>query len=382
MINIKSINNGHIFARYLIDGTGTAIQKDRVITIKNSIIAKIEQFSPVMSQKITHNLSSHCIIPPLTDAHVHLTMSGTLDLQKRHSQLNLNFDQATKHISFHLKQYEKAGIIVLRDGGDRLGHTFTYKQNIDHRVDILSCGVAWYQKGRYGQFAGKGIDSNDNSLKIISSHFPGDHIKIIQSGINSIRKFGKQTAPQFSQDEMTGICQWARQNNTPVMVHANGVLPVKIAIQAGCTSIEHGYFMGEENLQIMADNQIFWVPTLVPMHSLAHNLSQPEEKDIACRTFDSQCEQIQKARALGVPIAIGSDSGSYGVDHGSGLFEEMKLMVSCGFSVSQVIHFCSSQNLFLFNRPLSGVLKIGENARFVAVKSRPEKLFEKIKSHK
>jgi imidazolonepropionase-like amidohydrolase len=32
-----------------------------------------------------------------------------------------------------------------------------------------------------------------------------------------------------------------------VMVHANGKLPVEIAIEAGCRSIEHGFFMGREN---------------------------------------------------------------------------------------------------------------------------------------
>ncbi len=38
-------------------------------------------------------------------------------------------------------------------------------------------------------------------------------------------------------------------------------IPVKFAVDAGCDSIEHGFFMGEENLKRMAGRGTFWVPT-------------------------------------------------------------------------------------------------------------------------
>jgi len=368
----------YIHIGYLIDGTGNPIQKNIILIVENNRINAIVPFDETHRKMITQNLSNHTIFPCLADAHVHLAMSGTLSLTHRHEQLSMNFNQAKNQIKYHLDQYAKAGIKIVRDGGDRFGHTFQFKKLFHHDVKILSPEMAWYKTGRYGQFAGKSIDSTDNCLEIISSQHQGNHIKIIQSGINSVREFAKETYPQFSQEELTSICQWGNQHNIPVMVHANGIQAVKIAINAGCSSIEHGYFMGEDNLKKLADKQIFWVPTLIPMYELALNLNRQEEKDIALRTFDMQCEMVSKAIDWQVPIAIGSDAGSYGVDHVQGLFDEMKLMMTCGLSFSQVIQFCSSSCMLLFRYSDTGLIKQGDLAQFIAVESTPASLENNI----
>jgi len=362
----------------LIDGTGNSIQKNLVLTIKNGMIDAINPFEESFKKYITHNFSNHTIYPPLVDAHVHLAMSGTLNMESRRAQLAMNFKQAKHQILNHLKQYSKAGITTIRDAGDHFGHTYKFKKicNASFNIDILSPKIAWYRTGRYGKFAGKSIDLTDNCLETISSQHQGNHIKIIQSGINSLNQPGKETLPQFSVDEMKSICKWACQRNIPVMVHANGAQPVSIAIDAGCTSIEHGYFMGEDNLKKMAEKQIFWVPTLIPMYELAKNLTNNKEKEIAQRTFDLQCEQIQKANKFGVKIVPGSDAGSFGVRHAKGLLDEMKQMVVCGFSLSKVIQCCTSQSLKLLNCSSSGFLKKGEVARFVAVPTLSDNIFK------
>lgn len=45
------------------------------------------------------------------------------------------------------------------------------------------------------------------------------------------------------------------------MVHANGQEAVRVALEAGRDSIEHGHFMGNDNLSKMAEKGIIWVPT-------------------------------------------------------------------------------------------------------------------------
>jgi imidazolonepropionase-like amidohydrolase len=367
---------------HLIDGSGNAEQKNIILTIKNNLIIAIEPFNTTHGKKITHDFSNCTIFPTLADAHVHLAMSGTLDMKYRQAQLSMNFDQAQLQIKQHLDHYSTSGISIVRDGGDHFGHVFKFNSLFKQPVTILSPKIGWYRAGRYGQFAGESIDLTDNCLEIISKQHQGSHIKIIQSGINSVRQFGKETKPQFSKKEMTAICKWAYQRNIPIMVHANGALPVKISIDSGCTSIEHGYFMGDDNLKKMADKQIFWVPTLIPMYELAKNLNKNEEKDIALRTFDIQCEQVRKAKDYGVPIVLGSDAGSFGVNHVQGLFDEMKLMRVCGFSLSQIIQSCTSLSRLLFNSSNTGLLKKGELAQFVVFESEPDAIIEKIQSDK
>jgi imidazolonepropionase-like amidohydrolase len=365
----------YIHTGWLIDGTGQMIQKDMVLTIQNDTIVSIDPFNKELSKKITHHLSNFTVFPPLIDAHVHLSMSGTLDLDQRQAQLNLNVVQAQHLITRHLNQYHQSGIVAVRDGGDHFGHTYHLKHTVNHKVVIHSPGVAWYKKGRYGKFVGKVLDSGKKGLQDIQSYRKIDHIKIIQSGINSVKQFGKQTVEQFSLTEMTAICQWALKHQKKVMVHANGVDPVAIAIQSGCTSIEHGYFMGQDNLKKMADQQIFWTPTLTPMVALSKYLTDPKEKDIARRTVDHQFEQMTLARNYGVPVICGSDAGSYGVNHGKGLISEIRLFVECGYSLSQAIQSCTSLSNKLLGIKFPGILKKGMHARFIQKQGNPSIIY-------
>ncbi|MBF0449216.1 MAG: amidohydrolase family protein [Candidatus Magnetomorum sp.] len=374
-MNVKYIHTG-----WLIDGTGQDIQKDRVLTILNHTLVSIDPVNQDLIKKITLDLSRHTILPPLIDAHVHLSMSGTLDLNRRQSQLKMDFHDAQQLIVHHLNTYHASGISDVRDGGDHCGHTHRFKQTKKHCVQIHSPGVGWHREGRYGSFVGKGIPENEKCLHHIKTFQDIDHIKIILSGMNSLKTFGKQTPEQFSRKDMSAICQWAYKNNTPVMVHANGEHPVHIAIESGCSSIEHGYFMGSENLKKMADQQIFWTPTLIPMYTLSEYLDNPTEKDIALRTFDDQCKQLINAKTLGVPVVCGSDAGSYGVDHGKSLFDELQLFVRCGYSLPQAIQSCTSLSNKLLRSKLSGTLQKGEPARFIAIEASPDNFVE-TRSH-
>ena len=75
----------------LLDGTGNPIQKNIILIINNGIINSIDPFHETLNTKITHHFSNHTIFPLLADAHVHLAMSGTLDLKDRRAQLSMNF---------------------------------------------------------------------------------------------------------------------------------------------------------------------------------------------------------------------------------------------------------------------------------------------------
>ena len=359
----------YIHAGYLIDGTGTKIQKDIIIEVNNQKIVSINPINSDLHKKITHDLSKKILLPPMVDAHVHLSMSGTKNLSYRKSQLKMNFNQVKLLISEHLKNFYSSGIWHVRDAGDHYGYTDFYKRNIGHEVAIHSANKAWYRKGRYGKFVGKDISPDENCLTKIQNNKISDHIKIILSGINSIKTFGKETKPQFSQQEMNTICKWAKTNKKPVMVHANGKQAVQIAINAGCTSVEHGYFMGKENLQKMADNQIYWTPTLIPMYVLSKYLEDQKEKDIAMQTFDHQCEQLIQAKKMEVPIIVGSDAGSFGVDHEKGFFDEINLIMKCGYSLEKVIQSCTSLSMKLLKCSFSGILQKGKSARFVTLRN-------------
>ena len=52
------------------------------------------------------------------------------------------------------------------------------------------------------------------------------------------------------------------------MSHTNGVYGTRAAIEAGVDSLEHGNYMDEETLSMLADSDTVWVPTLVTVRNL------------------------------------------------------------------------------------------------------------------
>ncbi|MFZ3044731.1 MAG: amidohydrolase family protein [Desulfatirhabdiaceae bacterium] len=332
-------------------------------------------------------------MPSWIDCHVHLVMSGTPDADIRKSQLEMDYQKARMVISTHLQDFIQCGIVAVRDGGDGHGHTLRYKhenrESFDPAVQLKIAGKAWRQAGRYGKLIGDCPKPGESLSEALANSITRpdpvcpDHIKIVNSGLNSLTCFGKETKPQFSIQEMTAVVDLARRMSLPVMVHANGRLPVQIAVESGCSSIEHGFFMGRDNLEKLAERQIVWIPTAITMKAYSDwLLPAGNEAKIAIRNLDHQIGQMRLARKLGVPIALGTDSGSLGVFHGNSAKEELKLFQEAGFSVSEAIQCATLNGARLLGIPNLGSLQPGKRASFTVIDGPPEQLFANLNSLK
>ena len=120
-------------------------------------------------------------------------------------------------------------------------------------------GKAWHKQGRYGSFVGRAVKGGSLAEEISRESDGIDHVKVIQSGLNSLRDFGKESPPQFHLKALREAVDASSNLGLKTMVHANGKVPVQIALEAGCSSIEHGFFMGKRNLEQMAHKDVFWV---------------------------------------------------------------------------------------------------------------------------
>ncbi len=201
-----------------------------------------------------------------------------------------------------------------------------------------------------------------------------DHIKVVNSGLNSLKQFGLQTPPQFQLSEMVEAVQAADRRDLPMMVHANGHLPVRIALDAGCRSVEHGFFMGRENLEKMAERGVNWVPTAGTMKAYSEQLRPgTPELEISKKTLDHQLEQISDAHRLKVPMALGTDAGSPGVFHGRGMLEELKLFLAAGLSIQETVRCATLNAAKLLGLDRLGLLASGMEATFIALKGEPSK---------
>ncbi len=381
-----------VHAGWLIDGTGSLAAKDVLIHSEDNLICKIEPVNQHYLRNIVEkswsflDLSAYTVLPRLVDCHVHLFMSGTGDMDVRKRQLDAGYDDLEDMIVQHIGQHINCGVGAIRDGGDSKGHALRLKNEKtsfwpinESDFIIKAAGKAWHRKGRYGKLIARSPSQDESLAEAIRKDAlqPGyirpDHIKIVNSGVNSLLCFGNETLPQFSLSEMTSAIQEANRQKLPVMVHANGKLPVQIAVEAGCNSIEHGFFMGYDNLAKMRDRQITWVPTAITMKAYAKHLPPSgREAQTAQKNLDHQLDQLRKARDMGVQIAVGTDSGSLGVHHGHAVREEIRILLDAGFSIHEAIHCATSAGTRLLGIDgYMGKITPGMPLKYIVVKGSP-----------
>jgi len=372
---------------WLIDGSGNPAVSNRIVTVEAGRIQNILPDSSAISGEMAVVDMSDCtVFPALIDSHLHLVMSGGTEPGLRKHQLENGYAERREIIAAHLKQHLLCGVLAVRDGGDHNGDVLRYKHDPSNQpmpVFIAAPGRARRAPGRYGKLIGIEVRPGESLTKsVFQAESNRDHLKLVNSGLNSLTQFGVESPPQFEKAELEQVIAAARRRGLPTMVHANGTLPVQLAVEAGCSSIEHGFFMGKANMQRMADKGVVWVPTAATMKAYSDYLakqghrSDPSFAEVSHRNLDHQLEQIGIARQMGVTLALGTDAGSPGVHHGFGVKMELELFVAAGYPVEEAIQCASSNGALLMGLTDRGTIAPGMRADFMAVRTQPDRVPE------
>ncbi|HYR92122.1 MAG TPA: amidohydrolase family protein [Terriglobia bacterium] len=120
-----------------------------------------------------------------------------------------------------------------------------------------------------------------------------DLIKIFAT--KSIREGG---GPTLTQAQVDAACGEARSLGKRAIVHAQGSEGARAAVLAGCTSVEHGYRLTDEVLDLMAQKGTYYDPNF---GLLLHNYIENKQKFLGIGNFNEEgFEYMQK----GIPIGI------------------------------------------------------------------------------
>lgn len=145
---------------------------------------------------------------------------------------------------------------------------------------------------------------------------------------------------QFSPEEVLAIVDTAHAAGKPVMSHAYGGDGVKICLDAGVDSIEHGAVINDAIIEQMVRQGTWLVPTFTVLRKIAALADidpcpvpsyMPEK---ALFLLQHQNESFRKAVQAGVKIALGTDSGGFGHGRNAG---ELKYLVEAGMTSLQAI---------------------------------------------
>ena len=368
-----------IHVGWLIDGLGGPIRRDVVLRLDQGKIAEIVDAAGWRGPAL--DLSRTTILPPLIDAHVHLWLSASTNPEYRVKQCQATPEEMRAQIQQNLDYCLAHGVLAVRDLGDRHGLALSEAKRLggDAPVKIIASGPGWHQEGRYGTLFAQAPEAGETLAAACQRLDDGaPWLKIFASGANSLKVFGQAAKPQFSGEEMRAAVAWAHGQGKKAAAHANGEEAVRLALEAGCDSIEHGYFMGEVNLRRMATAGVVWVPTLIAMKALAGYPGLPAaERAIAAKNLAHQIEQVKLGRKLGVNIVCGTDAGCPGVICGDALREELALLMKAGLTLAEAVRSASKDAAALLALP-GFILARGENADFLVVRASPAQLPRKL----
>ena len=376
----------YILAGWLIDGSGEKVREKMLLKIEDGRFAAIEEYRPSCGLDASRLTDlSHCtILPPLVDCHMHLFMSGTIDQRVREAQLTAGYEELRPVMARHLADLFSHGVLAARDGGDPGGFALRFRKEMGVPPEMILklAGRAWHRQGRYGRLVGKcPAEGEPLDLAFARDEESVDVVKVMQSGLNSLKVFGRETAPQFTLEELAGLVRSAEAKGRKVMVHANGREPVRLAIEAGCHSIEHGFFMGRDNLSRMAEKGTFWVPTAFTMKAYGANIGSAApgaDPRVVEKNLNDQLAQFAFARERGVSVALGTDAGSPGVLHGESVVEEMKLFIKAGYSLPEAIRCATANGARLLGLDDFCLLAKGRAATFLVARGGPALLPRKL----
>ncbi|MGI6093917.1 MAG: amidohydrolase family protein [Lachnospiraceae bacterium] len=262
----------------------------------------------------------------LGECHAHIFMDA-MNLKTATARHADKVDESVIHK--HFEEYAKREITFIRDGGDALGVSERAKDLAgDYGIDYRTPIFAIHKNGYYGGIVGKGFDTIEEykALVLEAKERGADFIKIMTTGIMDFDQTGVITGTDLTEEDVTAMIAIAHEEHLAVMAHTNGASAVKIAVKAGVDSIEHGNYLDEEAMRMMAKQSVIFVPTctVVP-NQMGHGLFH---EDSLRRIWDISRENIRKAFDLGVCLAAGSDAGAHLVYHGEGLLDEVKRLRS------------------------------------------------------
>ena len=232
-----------------------------------------------------------------------------------------------------------AGIIAIRHGGMKTELASADCFHSEKPVVISSCW-ALYKQGGYGARFGVPVntkqDVKEEILKLKRSG--ADIIKVMASGMVSLKKPGTVTAGGFDREELRFIVEEAAALGLGVMAHANGEDAITAAAEAGVTSIEHGFFMTSRSLEAMAKKRIFWTPTLGALARAAEAAGEAvETKQFVSTLIRSQLAMVAQAHSSGVPLAVGTDCVLPDPGYGEAYDRELAYFEEAGLSCEEVM---------------------------------------------
>ncbi|GIW50757.1 MAG: Xaa-Pro dipeptidase [Gemmatimonadales bacterium] len=314
----------------VIDVASGAVVRNATVVVSGTRIERVASTrveAPAGVREV--DLGGKFVLPGLIDAHVHIS---NLDAARR-----ALLSGVTTARSMGTGNFADVGLRELL----RAGH-------ID-APEILAAGYHIRPDPADGLFLDapelgdlivsglKGTEALRRAVRVMLAHRV-DFIKV-----NATERAGTpQTDPRkplYSEEELRAIVEEARTRGIPVAAHAHGDEGGRAAVLAGVRSVEHGTFLSDSTLRLMASRGTYLVPTIAVVTDLTLPGGDYDNAGLQIRgrfMLPRLRETASKAHRAGVKIVAATDTG-YGPNSVVRLSHELEELVGVGLTPLQAI---------------------------------------------
>lgn len=322
-----------IYAGHVItDADKPALGASTVTVTDDRIVSIVDGRAPAPADAEIVDLGDKTLLPGLIDLHVHLTGDPGGDYRSE----AVDPDEwgvvvGVKNAGITLR----AGFTTVREAGSAQYSAFSLRRGTANGFiqgpRIIAAGPALSIVGGHGDVTGFREDvhgvldqgytctgATECAEKVRKASRAGaDIIKITATG-GVLSQQGRGLEGHFSKAELDSIAATAHSLGLKVMAHAHGARGIEDAAAAGIDTIDHGTFADDAALKVMKAKGTYLVPTLMAFEGIKARLGKgiytPTVEEKVRMTMGSVGKAVTRAKALGVPVAFGTDAGVF--EHG------------------------------------------------------------------
>jgi imidazolonepropionase-like amidohydrolase len=376
----------------ILDTRSGKVLSNQVILVKGN---KIELVTDAASFKqktdSVIDLSNYYVLPGLIDCHTHVLLQGDITSEDYDVQiLKESIPYRTLRASKSAAQSLMNGFTTIRDlGTEGAGYAdvdikkainngvipgprmyvSTLAINTTGHYPISEKDYAWELHLPKGLQEITGADEARKAVREQIAH-GADWIKIYADrGYMQLPSGGYSSIPNFTKEEIEAIGDETIKSRRKLAAHAVTPDGIIYAINAGAKSIEHGFGMNDECMELMVKKNIFWCPTIYVNDFVAEGrfkAGSPMNKLFAA----SEPAVFKKAMQYGVKIAYGTDIGGY--DWNEPQTKDFEFFIQYGMQPLQAIQTATINGAELLGQTgLVGEIIPGAFADIIAVKGDP-----------
>ncbi|WP_435747298.1 amidohydrolase family protein [Microbacterium sp. PMB16] len=411
-MNEKRSNSHALIGVSIVDGLGSPTVHDAVLIVTNGRISEIARRDSYVRRDgvIEHDLQGMWCMPGLIDAHIHLA-GGRADMDDQEMGVVVEpmLVKAIRSV-YQAQAVLKRGFTSVRDvswNGLYLKRVFSEGELPGPKV--VACGPGLTRTGGHAdlhQYAPDYVDTH-GVFGIVADGEDGVVLavrRLLREGADAIKIFasGGDNWPHdrngdvhYSPEEMRAAVDEAhRQKGTVVMCHAENATAIRMAIEAGVDTIEHGEDLDDDLVSLMATTGTILVPTLQLIVNWHRDFAPPGDgnqtksrpdaflyrdhyhrPDVADaeRYRDQAIESFQRAQAGGVKIALGSDTVFEPLTpYGEYSALELMALVEHGMTPDQaIVAATSTASEALGMSNIIGSIEVGKQADLLIVRQDP-----------